>query len=134
MPLTDDDKARARYHLGYPALTTAASIQFGVPALTQTNFLIESALTRLLESMIPRCRSLLKTLDDIELKLIDSQDRLAATKLDTLTLNNSEPGMLENEYRRFGYRLAELLGCPVYPYSARYRTGGGSSVTNITVG
>jgi hypothetical protein len=133
MPLTDDDKARARYHLGYPALTTAASLQFGVPALTQTNFLVESALNRILESMIPRVRSILKTLDDVELKLIDSQDRLAATKLDTLTLNNSEPGMLENEYRRFGYRLAELLGVPVYPYSARYRQTG-SAVSNITVG
>ena len=131
MPLTDAEKQRARYHLGYPSLTTAAAIQFGVPALTQTNFLVENALSRLLEVSLPQVRSIIKTMDDIEMKLIEAQDRLAAQSLEELTLNNQEPDMLEKEYRRWGYRLADIIGAPIYPYSLRYRSSGG--IRNLQV-
>lgn len=134
MALSDDEKARARYHLGYPALSTAASLQFSVPALTQTNFLVENALTRLLESSLGRVRSILLTMDNIEAKLIDAQDRLAATQLEQLTLRQDETERLEDEYRRWGYRLADICGCPVYPYSKRYQGGGSSTITNMRVG
>lgn len=131
MPLTDGEKQRARYHLGYPSLTTAASIQFGVPALTQTNFLVENALTRLLDAALEQVRAIISTMDGIEAKLIDAQDRLAAQKLEELTLNNNEPDMLEKEYRRWGYRLADIIGAPINPYSLRYQNQGG--VRNISV-
>lgn len=131
MPLTDDEKQRARYHLGYPSLNTLASIQLGVPALTQTNFLVENNLARLMESALPQVRSILKTMDDIELKLIDSQDRLAATQLSDLYLNNNEANQLEGEYRRWGYRLSDIVGAPIYPYASRYRMQGG--VQNIAI-
>jgi hypothetical protein len=131
MPLTADEKQRARYHLGYPSLTTAASIQFGVPALTQTNFLVENALTRLMEEALPQVRGIIKTMDDVETKLVEAQDRLAAEKLSDLTLNNKEPDMLEKEYRRWGYRLADIIGAPIYPYSLRYADRGG--IKNIAV-
>lgn len=134
MALSDDEKARARYHLGYPALSTAASIQFGVPALTQTNFLVENALTRLLESSLARVRSILLTMDNVEQKLIDAQDRLAATQLEQLSLRADETERLEDEYRRWGYRLADICGCPVYPYSKRYQGGSSSTITNMRVG
>lgn len=131
MPLTDAEKQRARYHLGYPSLSTAASIQLGVPALSQTNFLVENALTRLMEVALEQVRAIIKTMDDIEMKLIDSQDRLAATQLEELHLNNSEPDMLEKEYRRWGYRLADIIGAPIYPYSTRYQNLGG--IRNVSV-
>jgi len=133
VPLSDDEKQRARYHLGYPSLSTAASIQLGVPALTQTNFLVENALLRLLESALPQVRAILSTMDNIETKLIEAQDRLAATKLADLTLRENEPTMLEDEYRRWGYRLSDIIGSPVYAYSRRYQSGGASSISNISV-
>jgi len=133
MPLTDQEKQRVRYHLGYPSLTDAASVAFGVPMMNQTNFLVESALTRLLEASLPQVRQISSVMDGIEQKLIDAQDRLAAQKLEELTLNNNEPDMLEKEYRRWGNRLADIVGAPIYPYSLRYRMAGAGTVTNVPV-
>jgi hypothetical protein len=133
MPLSDGEKQRARYHLGYPSLSTAASIQLGVPALTQTNFLVENALNRLLEESLPQVRAIVACMDGIETKLIEAQDRLAATQLSDLHLRENEPDMLEAEYQRWGYRLADIIGSPVYPYSMRYMGGGAGRISNMTV-
>jgi len=133
MALTDEEKARVRYHLGYPSVSTAASIQYGMPALTQTNFLVENVLGKLLESILPRVRGILVTLDGIEDKLVAAQDRLAATKLEELTLREDETDKLEGEYRRWGHRLADICGCPIYPFAMRYK-GGANSVQFIPRG
>ena len=131
--LTDDEKARVRYHLGYPLLTTAASVQFGQPALTQTSFMVDNALSRLTEPGLNYVRSMSKTMDDIEVKLIEAQDRLAAERLEDLYLRKDEVEALENEYRRWGRRLADTIGAPIYPYSARYQPSGSAVVTNVKV-
>jgi len=123
MPLDDRERERVKYHLGYTAATTLASIQYGMARPLQTMFLVESALGLLMEVAVDRVRRILKIMDDIELKLIDSQDRLAAIQLDSLKLRENEPDQLEGEYRRWGYRLADLVGCPIYAYSLRYRVG-----------
>ncbi len=133
MPLTDDEKQRVRYHLGYPAVTSTASVQFGVPAFSQQLFMVENNLTKLLENAVEQVRRISMLMDNIEHKLIDAQDRLAATRLEDLELRADETDSLEGEYRRWGYRLAELVGCPVYLYSERYKAGGANRVTNVTV-
>lgn len=130
-PLTDAEKQRVAYHLGYPAVTSAASVAFGVPLLTQTNFLVYNVLTHLMDSALEQVRSISKTMDDIETKLIDAQDRLAATRLEDLYLRENETDMLEGEYKRWGYRLSDILGAPIYPYSRRYSGGGGNIVQSI---
>ncbi len=132
MPLTDVERMSVREKLGYPAVTSTASIQFGVPALSQTNFLVENNTTKLLESALPRVRSILQKMDDIEQKLTDAQDRLAATALEDLKLRDNEPDLLEAEYRRWGYRLSDIVGAPIYPYSRRYM-GGSNSIRNVSV-
>jgi len=131
--LTTEEIDRARYHLGYPAVTTAASIQFGVPALAQTNFLFDNNVRKLLDSATDLVRQVVRVMDGIDLKLISAQDRLAASKLEDLTLRENEPDMLEAEYRRWGYRLADIIGCPIYPYSMRYRGGSANQARMIPV-
>jgi len=133
MPLSDGERQHARYLLGYPSLSTAASVQFGVPALTQTNFLVESALLRLMEESLPQVRSIMGVMDGVETKLVEAQDRLAAIQLEDLHLREDETEKLEREYQRWGYRLANILGCPVYAYSERYRSSGGNAITNVQV-
>lgn len=130
-PLTASEKQRVAYHLGYPAVTTAASVAFGVPALTQTNFLVYNVLDKLLDSAIEQVRSITQVMDNIEVKLIDAQDRLAATQLEELHLREDETDKLEGEYRRWGYRLADITGAPIYPYSRRYSGGGSGMVTSV---
>ena len=135
MPLTDGERQRARYHLGYPSLNSAASVAFGVPMMNQTNFLVESALFRLLEESLPQVRQIMHVMDTVETKLFDAvdQDHLVATQLEDLHLREDETDKLEGEYRRWGYRLADILGCPVYPFSPRYKPSGANNVTNVSV-
>ena len=133
MPLSDGEKQRARYHLGYPALTTAASVAFGVPTMNQTNFLVESALLRLLEPALEQVRSICNTMDTIEKQLVTALGRLRAEKLGELELRGDECDALEGEYRRWGYRLSDVIGAPIYAYSRRYQGGGSNSVTSVPI-
>ena len=120
MALTQEEKERIRYHLGYLSVQPASSMQFGQPRPVQTLFLVESAMNNLLEVAEGRLRNMLDILDRIECHLVDGLDRLAAKRLDGIELNNKEPDMLEHEYKRWAGRLADLLGVPLYPYSKRF--------------
>lgn len=123
MPLADLDKERIRYHLGYLEVQGAASIQFGIPRPLQTVFLLEEAMSNVIDNAIPRIQRIVRIMDQVEEKLCGAQDRLAAKQLDSLILRDNEGDQLEHEYRRWGYRLADILGVPIYPYSMRYRAG-----------
>ncbi len=133
MPLSEQEKERVRYHLGYLEVQGAASIQFGIPRPLQTVFLVEEALTQLIENAVPRVRRILRVMDDVEDRLEESQVRLAAKQLDSLHLRDNEPDMLEKEYVRWGWRLADVFGVPIYPYSNRYRMATGTVAGSIPV-
>lgn len=136
MALSESDKARCRYHLGYPQVQPAASIVFGVPRPIQTAFLLEQAMNFVLESAVDKILQILTIMDGVECRLQAAQDRLAAQKLDTLELRTDECGQLETEYQRWGFRLADVLGVPVYAYSTKYRGAatGKPSAGSIPVG
>ncbi len=131
-PLTDAEKQRVAYHMGYPAVTSAASVAFGVPTMTQTNFLIYNVLGHLMDSALEQVRTISSIMDNIETKLIDAQDRLAATRLEDLYLREDECDALDKQYRNWGYKLSDITGAPVYPYSKRY-SGGGGGVTSVPI-
>ena len=133
MPLTEAEKERVRYHLGYLQVSAAASIQLGIPRPLQTVFLLEQGLNNVIENAIPRVRRILNVMDNVENKLEESQDRLAAKQLDSLQLRDNEPDMLEKEYVRWGYRLADLFGVPIYAYSNRYKNFSGVVAGSIPV-
>lgn len=120
MPLTTQDREKIRYHLGYINVQPAASITFGVPRPQQTLFLVETAMSNILEESIPRVRQIVSVLDSIECKLIDAQERLKATELGELKLRRDETDALDKEYLRWASRLADLLGVPLYAYSQRF--------------
>ena len=135
MPLTNDEKESIRYHLGYLGVSSSASIQLGIPRPVETLFLVEEAMNQLREQSVPRVRSILGVLENIEDKLICAQDRLAAAKLGNLTLRGIKPGEteadgLENEYTRWAGRLADILGVPFYPGSHRF---GPKQSANVSV-
>lgn len=132
-PLTDAEKQRVAYHMGYPAVTSAASVAFGVPMMTQTNFLIYNVLGHLMDSALEQVRTISSIMDNIETKLIDAQDRLAATRLEDLYLREDECDALDKQYRNWGYKLSDITGAPVYPYSRRYSNGGGNAVTSVPI-
>ncbi len=128
MALTDQEKERCRYHLGYLGVSYAGSISLGIPRPIQTLFLVETAMNNLVMYSEGRVRELLGRLDATEERIFSSQERLAASKLGEITLRDNEPDQLENEYQRWAMRLADVMGCPLYPYSKRFATvsGGGN--------
>lgn len=125
--LSLQERERVRYHLGYLNTSFAGSIQFGLPRPIQTLFIVEDAMTLLVDEFaVERVRRMLQILDGIECRLVAAQDRLAAAKLDEITLERQqlqEPDLLEKEYYRWGGRLADHLGVPFYAYSNRYKHG-----------
>jgi len=132
MPLTDAEIGRCRYHMGYVGLSSAASLQFGVPQPSQTAFLFESAVRRLLEVHVGDVRDLIARCDATELQIFEAQERLAAEKLGEITLRKDEIDALQMSYVIWVDRMADLLGCPKYPYSNKLR-GGGGGYGNIPV-
>ena len=123
MPLDRAERERCRFHLGYLEVSPAASISYGMARPIQTMFLLETALNNIMEEAVDRVRRILRVMDGVEEKLIEAQDRLAANRLGDLEIRQTEPDELEKEYVRWGHRLADLLGVPVYYYSTRYRMG-----------
>lgn len=133
MALTDEEKARARYHLAYMGVQSAASLSYGIPRPVQTLFLVETALNNLQPIFEDKVRRILNILDGVECRLVDAQERLSAAAIDTLRLRRDEPDALEHEYQRWGMRLADLLGVPPYYYSTRYNRRSGARGGNVPV-
>lgn len=125
--LDDPTKARCRHHTGYPEVSAAPSLQFGLPKPMQLAFMLETAMNNVLNSAIPRVRDILQILDDLEQQMIDAQPQLAADTLGGLGLAGSRDprgrlvtDRLENEYVRWAGRLADIFGVPLYPFSERF--------------
>lgn len=137
--LTDQDKERARYHLGYMETSFAASLQLGIPRPVQTIFLLEQALGLLVNAYaVARVRKMLGYLDGIEDRMMCALPTLVAAQLGEMKLHPLAsqgkllPDSLEHEYVRWAKRLADVLGVPIYPYSARFQVKGPGSA-NIRV-
>lgn len=133
MALTDEERQKVRYHLGYLSVAPAASLNFGMPRPIQTIFLVELAMDNILPVAIDKIRQIVGIMDGIECRLVDAQDRLSATSLDNLSLRRDETDALEAEYYRWGGRLADTLGVPFYAYSNRYRRHGKGFAGSIPV-
>lgn len=122
--LTEEEKGRIRSHLGYIGTQPATNIVLGVQGSTQVQFLIEGAMERIPVSQMGLVRRWLSILDNIEAIQFEAIERLAATRLGDIDLNHEETNDLENEHTRWARKLADFLGCPLNPYSARLRDGG----------
>ena len=129
--LSEEERERIRYHLGYMATSGAASVQFGIPRPMQTIFLLEQAFGLLQNPYaLNRVRRVLDRLDRIE-EALESPgvELLYAKKLGELELRDSQAGvtstdLIEREYVRWAKRLADILGVPLYPYSDRFKNRG----------
>lgn len=131
--LTDAEKERVRYHLGYLASGFAPSLAFGLPRPQQTVFMLENAMSGLVNpDACDRVRRILLTLDTVENKMLCAIDQLAASQLGEIKLRDNYPDLLEKEYRRWSDRLADILGVPKYAFSQRTMRGGGPG-SNIPI-
>lgn len=127
--LTDEEKARIRYHLGYPQTDPVSSIQLGVPAFGQTLFMVESAMNRIPTSVIGIIRNLIQILDLTEANIIDAQSFLVARAAGEVDINPDHIPNLRAEYAQWAQKLADNLGAPINQFAAAFR----GSVNSINI-
>ena len=127
--LTDEEKARIRYHLGYPQTEPVSSIQLGAPAFGQTMFMVESAMERIPVAAIGFIRQLVQILDRTEANIIDAQDFLVASAAGEVDINKDHIEQLRTEYARWAQKLADNLGAPINQFAAAFR----GSVNSINI-
>lgn len=137
--LSEADKERTRYHLGYLGTSFAPSIQLGIPRPVQTLFLVEDAMGLVATPQgIQRIVCLLDTLDSLEAQMVRGARTLGVETAGELTLHplRSQGKLvtdsLEREYVRWAGRLADTLGVPFYPFAARFQRRGPG--TNVPMG
>jgi len=120
--LTDEEKTKVRFHLGYPNVTRMTVLTSELPAPRQLGFLLEPAMDALLPDAVALVRQIICQMDKIECQLFESADRMQASAVGNLKMRADEQDALEKLYVRFGRRLADVLGVPPYPLSVRYQT------------
>lgn len=122
--LTEEEKVQIRHHLGYLNVQEAATYLLGVPAGVQTQFTIELAMNKVLESALPRLRQIIGVLDKIEAQKVDDLELLAVEQVDTIKLRINEQLQLDQEYIKWRAALANLLGTYPNPNDQRFASAG----------
>jgi hypothetical protein len=132
--LSEQQKVRARHHLGYGGVQQAQTFVLGVPAGVQTAFMIEGALNRLMPQSEATFEALLQRLDGIEAQVLGDQPNLAAKKVGTIEVNTDEFKQLIVQYQHHQGALSNMLQIPPNPFDQRpllgagYSGGGGMNV------
>lgn len=140
MALNALEKARIRYHLGYPNVQAGPGMIAGMPITLQPMFLLERAMDLVIPEIIPQIRSIIQIMDDLEQQLVDTQGILVADQLEELILAGAGDGRSrlatdrqDNEYYRWGKRLADIFSVAPYPFSQRYDGQPGSRSGTVRV-
>lgn len=132
--LADEEKVRARHHMGYVNVGAIQTFILGTPAAIQTQFMIEGAFDKVLPAAEPLFRKILTTLDTIETQMLEDMELLAITKLDTIEVRPDEFKQLTNQYEHWRRALGNIMGVPPNPFDQRFGgLGGGSGGVNVRV-
>lgn len=125
MAISEQDRARARHHMGYLSVQQSATFQLGIPAATQTQFTIELAFTKILPSAEARFSDLLDKMDNIEAQIFEDTENVAVDRVDEIELRKDEFRQLIIRYQHWQGALANLLGITPNPYDQRPYLGAG---------
>jgi hypothetical protein len=136
MALREDEKTLIRYHLGYPLQTTAPGIIGGQVIARQTQFLLEWAMDHLQPTGEEVIRGLLAQCGAMEQEIGSAACLLVAQEVGNVKLRESKPGssstdLLDGERRRWALRMADALGVPAFPYSARMTGTGRQAIKSV---
>lgn len=107
MALTAAENARILYHLGYPGITEGLPMPPMVVALANLRTELEA-----------KARELLAGCDAAEAQMATALTRMKASVVGSITLNAREQQALEDAYRNFQRRLANLTDTPIYADAA----------------
>ena len=132
--LTEDEKAKARHHLGYLQVQSAYTFALGIPLNTQTLFMIEGAFNNLLPSAYGKFKELLCRMDSVEQAIYCGLDLIDVDSIDTIKVNRMRLKEYAQTYKLAQQALANLLGTVPNPWDQREFLQMGSQSLNIPVG
>jgi len=118
--VSPEDQVRARKHLGYLNVTSAMTFNGGIPAATQTQFMIEGAFPKILPEALTLFRDYLCKLDQIEETLAESMPDLEAKKVGSIELRDDHFEKLVQRYKYWRSSLGNLLGVMPNPFDFRF--------------
>jgi hypothetical protein len=123
---TDEQKAKARHHLGYPGVAEAASFGLGTVAGLEFSFLIERAVLKLLPESMPQVEQILCALDTIEAQKLADLELMAVNQIGEIAVNQGEQSQLDKQYNYWAAALSNILTVPRNPYDNRLAAAGNS--------
>lgn len=106
MALTDKEKYRVLYYLGWPGLTL-------IPTSTMYNKVVNDRLVDLVPDIEKLVKELLEKLQKLDDKLEKAQCRLSAKSVDNIEMNPDEIPMLKKERKRLIKELSDWLEIPI---------------------
>lgn len=132
MAFTLEEKARIRYHLGFPNIGNATVLALGFPAAGHPAFLLEAAMNQILPEAEPTARNAILQCDCIEKQLAEARSRLkAGTAGNVILRGREELEDLEDQYDYWTDALVDVFGVNKNPFSKKHqRVGGEYTVIN----
>ena len=117
--LTEEEKGRIRYHLGYPNIQQNTQIALGFPAAGHTQFILETAMNRIRPSGEPLLRRALNECECIDAQLAQARrQRIQTAAVSDIILRGPEElSALEDQYDLWTDKLCDILGCTKNPFS-----------------
>lgn len=136
-PLTDVEKVKIRYHLGYPGFGRVASASGGIPVLRSPDFMVDLRLTQITDDgTLALLRFLLSECEKAEERISHSSDELSAEQVGTIKLRGSQRGqritdLREDEHTRWAQRMADLLCVELYAFAPRFQQSGPGTMIRV---
>ena len=123
--ISPEDAQRARNHMGYGGVSQTGTFQIGIPAATQTSFMIETSLANMLPEALDGFLRTLERLDVIEEDMFGNFDAHTVSKIGNIEINDKAFQRKLRFYRHWQGTLANILQCPPNPYDQRPGLGPG---------
>jgi hypothetical protein len=122
MALTQDERARTRYHLGFPNIGNATVLALGFPAGGHPAFLLEAAMTQILPEAEPKFREVLNSCECIEQQIQQTRSRLSTHSTGTVNFRpREELEDLEDQYDYWTDALVDIFGVNKNPFSKKHQ-------------
>ncbi len=123
MALTEKERMRVRYHLGFPQVAFATILALGVPAAGHPAFLLESAMNDLLPEAEDRAREVLRQCDCIEVQMTDARSRMKLERItgELIFRSREEIQDLEEQYVYWTDNLVDIFGVNKNPFSKKHQ-------------
>jgi hypothetical protein len=129
--LSDQEKVQIRDLLGYPNVSSVATFALGLPATTETAFIIEKAMDLIPPDALPLVRAHAARLAAIDNQAMDDLELLAINQLGDIQVRADEQQMLDNRRRYWRGRLCNAMGVIPNPFDQSEAASG--SVGNVRV-